>query len=366
VINRLAWDAKGETVVTVGWAYEVVEVTEIEGQKPRKIRVPKSTVKLWDATTGELKRSLGEEKGMAINALALSPDRKTAVVTAIKFAHENGKPSVGSLGMEVRLMDAEKWELKRKVDADALDSLWGPGRFLVQAVAFSPDGKTLALGGANARAEGGCFLTLLDIQKNKLIGGTKETRAAEARSDISEHVTSLAYSPDGKLLAAGCADGKVRLFDGRTGALKKVWDNDSARAMWVIFSPDSKTLVSQSRDRTVKIWDVETAKVRRTLKGNKAWVVAVAFSPDGKLFATGGIVRESDKITGGEVILWDAQTGDVKHTLPGLTMPVSTLSFSPNGKTLAIAGGSGGDLKDGGKTTGEIKLFPLESLTRKR
>jgi WD40 repeat protein len=92
--------------------------------------------------------------------------------------------------------------------------------------------------------------------------------------------------------------------------------------------------------------------------------MAVAFSPDGKLFATGGIVREDDKVTGGEVILWDAQTGELKHTLPGLTVPVSTLSFSPDGKTLAIAGGSGGEgnLKDGGKTTGEIKLFPLESL----
>ncbi len=103
-----------------------------------------------------------------------------------------------------------------------------------------------------------------------------------------------------------------------------------------------------------------------SLSAHRRVVSAVAFSPDGKLFATGGIVRETDKVTGGEVILWDAQTGDLKHTLPGQTMPVSTLSFSPDGKSLAIAGGSGGDLKDGGKTTGEIKLFPLESLTRKR
>src|SRR5262249_34238639 len=121
VIHRLAWDAKGETVVTVGWAFEVVEATVINGQNPQKVRVPSSTVKLWDATTGELKRSLGEERGMAINALALSPDRKTAVVTAIKFTDENAKPTVGSYGMEVRLMDAEKWELKRNVDSDGLD-----------------------------------------------------------------------------------------------------------------------------------------------------------------------------------------------------------------------------------------------------
>jgi len=236
---------------------------------------------------------------------------------------------------------------------------------LVHAVAFSPDGKTLAMGGASPRAEGGCFLKLWDIQKEKLIGGTKDTKEAVG-SGFPEAVTSLAFSPDGKLLAAGCADGKLRLFDGRTGELKKVWDDDCARAWWVVFSPDGRTLLSQSSDKTVKVWDVETAKVLRTLQGNKAWVTAVAFSPDGKLFATGGIVRENGKVTGGEVILWDAQTGDLKHTLPGQTMPVSTLSFSPDGKSLAIAGGSGGDLKDGGKTTGEIKLFPLESLTRKR
>ena len=359
-INRLAWDAKGETVVTVGAAFEVAEIT-VPGQDPLKVRVPNSTIKLWDATTGELKLSLGEEKGILIGTLTLSPDRKTAVVTAIKFTNEDGKALGGSRGTEVRLMDAEKWELKRKVDSDGLDA---PVMPLVHAVAFSPDGKTLAMGGASPRAEGGCFLKLWDIQMEKLIGGTKETKEADVGSGFGEAVTSLAFSPDGKLLAAGCADGKLRLFDGRTGELKKVWDDDVARAWWVVFSPDGKTLVSQSRDKTVKVWDVQTAKVLRTLQGNKASVMAVAFSPDGKLFATGGIVRENDKVTGGEVILWDAQTGDLKHTLPGLTVPVSTLSFSPDGKTLAIAGGSGGDLKDGGKTTGEIKLFPLESLKK--
>jgi RNA polymerase sigma factor (sigma-70 family) len=363
-INRLDWDAKGETVVTVGFTFEVAERAGPNGQNPQKVLVPNSTIKLWDATTGELKRSLGEEKGILIRALALSPDRKTAVVTTIKFTDENGKPLGGSRGTEeVRLMDAEKWELKRKVDSDGVDGLF-TNYFLVYAVAFSPDGKTLAMGGASPRVEGGCFLKLWDVQKEKLIGGTKETREAEVGSDLGEAVTSLAFSPDGKLLAAGCMDGKLRLFDGRTGEFKTVWDDDSARAAWIVFSPDGKTLVSQSRDKTVKVWDVETAKVLRTLQGNKGWFLAAAFSPDGKLFATGGIVRENDKVTGGEVILWDAQTGDLKHTLPDQTMPVSTLSFSPDGKTLAVAGGSGGDLKDDGKTTGEIKLFPLESLKK--
>jgi RNA polymerase sigma factor (sigma-70 family) len=363
-VNRLAWDAKSETVATVGVAFEVAEIT-VTGQNPQKVLLPSSTIKLWDAKTGELKLSLGEEKGFHLGNLTLSPDRKTAVITAIKFTGEDGKALGGSRGTEVRLMDAEKWELKRTVDSDGLDA---PVKPLVHAVAFSPDGKTLAMGGASPRAKGGCFLKLWDLQKEKLIGGTKETKEADGDSGFPEAVTSFAFSPDGKLLAAGCADGKLRLFDGRTGELRKVWDDDVARAWWVVFSPDGKTVVSQSGDKTVKVWDVQTAKVLRTLLGNKASVTAAAFSPDGNLFATGGIVWEDDKVTGGEVILWDAQTGDLKHTLPGLTVPVSTLSFSPDGKTLAIAGGTGGygNLKDGGKTTGEIKLFPLESLATKR
>lgn len=366
-INGLAWDAKGETVVTAGFTLEVAERTVPSVQDPLKVLVPNSNIKLWDATTGELKRSLVEAKGILIRALALSPDRKTAAVTTIKFTDENGMPLGGSRGTEeVRLMDAEKWELKRKVDPDGADGLFTNDYFLVYAVAFSPDGKTLAMGGAGPRVEGGCYLKLWDVEKQKLIGGTKATREAEVGSGLGEAVNSLAFSPDGNLLAAACMDGKLRLFDGRTGEFKSVWDDDSARpAWWIVFSPDGKSLVSQGRDN-LKVWDVETAKVRRTLQGNKAWVMAAAFSPDGKVFATGGIVRENDKVSGGEVILWDAQTGDLKHTLPRQTLPVSMLAFSPDGKTLAVTGGTHGDLKDGGKTAGEIKLFPLESLATER
>jgi WD40 repeat protein len=160
-------------------------------------------------------------------------------------------------------------------------------------------------------------------------------------------------------------DGKLRLFDGQTGKLKKTWDDDSARANWITFSPDGKTLLSESMDKTLKVWDVATAKVHRTLKGNEAWVNAVAFSPDGKFLATGGTVVEDNKVKAVEVILWDAKTGELKHAVPDLTVPVSTVAFSPDGRTLAIAGGKVGDVKDGGKTTGEVRIVPFESLTTK-
>jgi WD40 repeat protein len=75
-------------------------------------------------------------------------------------------------------------------------------------------------------------------------------------------------------------------------------------------------------------------------------------------------VKEGDKLSG-EVLLWDAQTGELKSAPVSLTVPVSTVRFSPDGKTLALGGGSEADVQGGGKTAGEIRLYPLESLIAK-
>jgi WD40 repeat protein len=125
----------------------------------------------------------------------------------------------------------------------------------------------------------------------------------------------------------------------------------------IAFSLDGKTLVSGSQDKTVKVWEVQTRKLRHTLEGNKGLVDAVAFSPDGRLLATGGTVKEDGKYLA-EVILWDARTVEPKQTFPVQNAFVHTLAFSPDGKTLAVGGGR--HLDDAAKTTGELRLLPLE------
>jgi WD40 repeat protein len=260
--------------------------------------------------------------------LAFSRDGQTAALcmSGQIFDREKGE-LVATPGYEVRVMNARTWELHHQfTDKDV--------KMSVKAIALSPDGKRLALAGDS--------LKLWDVAKRKLI----EWKPKEGEQPLRP-MYCLAFSPDGKLIAAGEKGGTIRLFDGRSGepkAVLKDQDDPGTFVYQIAYSPDGKTLASLTQDKTVKLWDVSEAKLRQTLKkGDRFW--AVAFSPDGKLLATSSGVEKDNKWQC-EVILWDVKSGEMKQTLVA-NGPALSLAFSPDGKTLAIAG------------NGEISLIPL-------
>jgi WD40 repeat protein len=170
--------------------------------------------------------------------------------------------------------------------------------------------------------------------------------------------TALAYSPDGKTLASGGRDNQIRLFDAASGKeLRRLIGhqprsyspgNDGKGAFdalvnatgeggvnSVAFSPDGKLLASGGWDDTVRIWDVATGKELRKLTAHKAMVGRVAFSPDGKVLASRGSLD-------GSVKLWDPLTGTQLQKFTGLSNinpwrfnHDSALVFAPDGKTVA-------------------------------
>jgi RNA polymerase sigma factor (sigma-70 family) len=356
-LRQLAWSADGTTVATVAITFDIVEVTDSDGNNPQKLQVPTGTLKLWDPSTGKLQRELKQEQYTDIDALAFSSDKETvAFVTSRSFAPPVAVPRRQQ--PDIGMLDAKTWKPKYWVEDVNLARVqhWS-------AAVFSPDGKRLALGGYQL----GYCVKLWDVQNKKLLGGTKSRESKPVADpsqpvdpDYKTAVTCLAFSPDGKMLAAGDRDAKIRLFDGMTGEAKGVLDDHRGRVTGVAFPADGKTLLSTSEDKTVKIWDIPSGKVRKTLEGHKGEILSAALSADGKLLATAGNFAERKGAPWQvEIILWDAKTGDRKRTVSDVTGPIIALAFSPDGRTLAAAGGMAYDLKDGGKATGEMTLIPL-------
>jgi WD40 repeat protein len=192
-VRHLAWSPDGKVLATVALGHETVKFTDGDGNRTgRGGPIPHSTIKLWDATTGKLKRSLGEEKDTSIAAIAFSADGKTVAVSTSKHVLTKDPKTPLKTEVSTRVMDAQTWALKHKVTADGSAS----------ALAFSPDGTRLAFGCRARLAGDAAFVRLWDVQKQKRIGGTEGG---------GYRVSCLAFSPDGKLLAAGDENGKVPL-----------------------------------------------------------------------------------------------------------------------------------------------------------
>jgi hypothetical protein len=157
-------------------------------------------------------------------------------------------------------------------------------------VAFSPDGKRLASGGA-----------LRFTYEVKVW----DAETGQERLTLKGHtmgIRSVAFSPDGKRLASGGGDGAVKLWDTETGQERLNLKGHTDGVFSVAFSPDGKRLASAGQDRQVKVWNTGTGLEVLTLKGHKSAVWAVAFSPDGYWLASGS--------QDGTVRLWDARPYD--------------------------------------------------------
>ncbi|MYI84053.1 MAG: T9SS type A sorting domain-containing protein, partial [Rhodothermaceae bacterium] len=159
-------------------------------------------------------------------------------------------------------------------------------------------------------------------------------------------VYSVAFSPDGKMLASGSDDEMVKLWDVETNANTATLEGHTDAVYSVAFSPDGKMLASGGGtfDETVKLWDVETNANIATLEGHEDGVSSVAFSPDGTMLASGVgdaffpefFPESSDN----RVKLWDVASGEPIASLGGHTGEVWSVAFSPDGTMLASAGGT--------------------------
>jgi len=253
------------------------------------------------------------------------------------------------------------------------------------SIAFSPDGKWIALGGGHGTVE----------VWNATTGQGPYILKGPRTQDIDPFPPCVAFSPDSKLLASAGDDTMVKLWDTATWRLVYTLAGHTGCVGSVAFSSDGKSIASYGSDFTVRVWDLKTKQntviihhdysnhnfiaftqdgkelvigsslsvhfydlsnkeKSLTIRAHTEDISSVAFSPDGKWLATAGSDRstrvwngatpketlhenQDDSITS-MVKVWDAKSGKQTFTFIGHEGPVRSVVFSPDGKRIASVG----------------------------
>ncbi|HUE71084.1 MAG TPA: protein kinase [Pirellulaceae bacterium] len=261
---------------------------------------PQDTVEVWDVAGWQKALSLSGQKGNALD-VAFSPDCRWLAAST-----RSG---------------ATVWRLK-----DGQTVFTVPAKGWLARVGFSPDGKLLATAGFDKLAQ---FWE---------VPSWKEVRSLKG---LTGHPNATAFSPESQRFACagndvGAGAAGINIWNVSTGLSELQLLGHADRVYTVAFSPNGRLLASASLDRTLKVWDAANGKVVWTLHGHASSVNAVAFSPDGRRLASG-----SDDRT---IKVWDIATGQELLTIAvqsGRPGRVFAVAFSPDNRHIASTGDDG-------------------------
>lgn len=296
-------------------------------------------VKLWPAEKAF--EPIMEFKGheAQVSSVIFSPDSKTV------FS--------GSFDQTIRA-----WDVETGKELFKMQGLSDP----VYSLQYSPDGRYLGV-----------------VNSNKIFVRMAYSGKPLVRINAPDVNTNVSFSRDGRLLAAGFADGSIRVWETVGGKLRKKLAGSTDAVLSVALSPngetvyvavadqtvrawsvaegketgkfpgaglvygialsaDGKTLAGASKDKNVYVWDAASRELRKTLSGHTEAARAVALNADGSKVASG-----SDDKT---VRLWDAAAGTALFTMSGHKEAVTAVAFNKQGSQVASSCGAFGEFKD--------------------
>ncbi|XP_024521241.1 WD repeat-containing protein VIP3 [Selaginella moellendorffii] len=291
-IKSLA-NAHGDGVWAVAWAAAT-------GDRPAVLLTGSAdeSVKVWKGDELELERT-NSGNSLGVVAVAASPDGRVAACTSLDSVVRIFDVDSNSTLATLESKPAEAWQMQ-----------------------FHPKGELLAVAGGGS----GC------VNIWKASSGSRETSLkAESVDKVGggKFVLSVAWSPDGKLLACSSMDGTIAVFDVARGKMLHTLDGHSMPVRCLAFSPvEPRYLFTACDDKHVHMYDAEGRSLVSAMSGHASWVLSVAGSPDGAALAS----ASSDRT----VRLWDLKTRSCVQSLTEHKDQVWGVAFRP-GRLATVA-----------------------------
>jgi len=236
--------------------------------------------------------------------------------TDFSQARLRGVQTIGAGFLGASLPQGIPWPITAgRAEPETLSIRWLSGHpDGIQSVAWNPDGTILA----TAPNDG--TIKLWDAASGRFLN---------ALVGHENGVFSVAWAPDGQRLASASLDQTVRLWDAASGRLLNTLAGHENGVRSVAWAPDGQRLASASEDKTVRLWDAASGQLLDTLAGHENSVRSVAWAPDGQRLAS----ASEDKT----VRLWDTASGQLLNTLAGHENSVRSVAWAPDGQRLASA-----------------------------
>jgi hypothetical protein len=266
---------------------------------------------IFNATTGESRGSIASQR---VTALAFDPAGKVLAVASA----EPGK--IGRVGFLHAPDDIGRL-------GDGKNDVFDAHKDAIYALAFSPDGKTLATAGYDR------LIHLWDVPdfSGEPVKGTKKTGPRLTLKDHSDAVYGLSFHPDGKLLASAGADRAVKVWDAATGKRLYTLGDATDWVYAVAWSPDKMHLCAAGVDKSVRVWaaDASGGKLVNTAFAHEKPVWRLAYSSDGATLFTAG----EDRV----VKSWDALKLTEKKVFAVQPDAILDFALRADGKQFALA-----------------------------